>query len=29
MTDRVFYNADGEVLIVPQEGRIASSPRWG
>lgn len=22
MTDRVFYNADGELLIVPQEGRL-------
>jgi homogentisate 1,2-dioxygenase len=22
MTDRVFYNADGEMLIVPQQGRL-------
>ena len=22
MTDRVFYNADGELLIVPQQGRL-------
>lgn len=21
MTNRVFYNADGEMLIVPQQGR--------
>ena len=23
MTDRYFYNADGEMLIVPQQGRAA------
>ena len=29
MTDRVFYNADGELLIVPQDGRPGPvSPRW-
>ena len=22
MTDRYFYNADGEMLIVPQQGRL-------
>ena len=26
MTDRFFYNADGEMLIVPQQGRTVSSP---
>ena len=33
MEDDYFYNADGELLIVPQQGRCASSPssagsRW-
>ena len=26
MTDRVFYNADGELLIVPQHGRLLLAP---
>ena len=25
MTDRVFYDADGELLIVPQDGRSAAA----
>ena len=29
MTDRVFYNADGEMLIVPQQGRAALCTEFG
>lgn len=29
MTDRVFYDADGELLIVPQEGRLALMTELG
>ena len=28
MQDRFFYTADGELLIVPQEGRLRSRPNW-
>jgi len=29
MTDRVFYDADGEMLIVPQEGRLRFATELG
>jgi homogentisate 1,2-dioxygenase len=29
MTDRVFYNADGEMLIVPQQGRLLLRTEFG
>jgi homogentisate 1,2-dioxygenase len=29
MQDRFFYNADGELLIVPQEGRLAIATEMG
>ena len=29
MTDRYFYNADGELLIVPQQGRAGSTTEIG
>src|SRR5437763_3296434 len=29
MTDRVFYDADGELLIVPQEGRLLLVTEFG
>jgi len=29
MTDRAFYNADGELLIVPQEGRLRLATELG
>ncbi|MGC2412267.1 MAG: homogentisate 1,2-dioxygenase [Stellaceae bacterium] len=29
MTDRVFYDADGELLIVPQEGRLMLYTEFG
>ena len=29
MTDRVFYNADGEMLIVPQEGALTLVTEFG
>ena len=29
MTDRVFYDADGELLIVPQQGRLAVRTEFG
>ncbi len=29
MTDRFFYNADGELLIVPQEGRLLCLTEFG
>jgi homogentisate 1,2-dioxygenase len=29
MTDRVFYDADGELLIVPQEGRLRLATELG
>ncbi|MFP5406841.1 MAG: homogentisate 1,2-dioxygenase, partial [Gammaproteobacteria bacterium] len=29
MTDRVFYNADGELLIVPQQGRLRFATELG
>lgn len=29
MTDRVFYNADGELLIVPQQGRLLLRTEFG
>jgi len=29
MTDRFFYNADGELLIVPQEGRLRFATELG
>jgi len=29
MTDRFFYNADGELLIVPQHGRLAIATELG
>jgi homogentisate 1,2-dioxygenase len=29
MTDRVFYNADGELLIVPQQGRLKLRTEFG
>ncbi|MGE5269900.1 MAG: homogentisate 1,2-dioxygenase [Thiohalocapsa sp.] len=29
MTDRVFYNADGELLIVPQHGRLLLRTEFG
>lgn len=29
MTDRVFYNADGEMLIVPQQGRLRFATELG
>src|SRR5436853_1107162 len=29
MTDRVFYNADGELLLVPQQGRIRLRTEFG
>lgn len=29
MTDRVFYDADGELLIVPQEGRLLLETEFG
>src|SRR6185436_12502615 len=29
MTDRVFYTADGELLIVPQQGRLALHTEFG
>ena len=28
MVDDHFFDADGELLIVPQQGGLASSPRW-
>jgi homogentisate 1,2-dioxygenase len=29
MTDRFFYNADGELLIVPQQGRLRLATEFG
>ena len=29
MTDRFFYNADGELLIVPQQGRLRIATEFG
>ncbi len=29
MTDRFFYNSDGELLIVPQQGRLAIATEMG
>ena len=29
MTDRFFYNADGEMLIVPQKGRLLLRTEMG
>jgi homogentisate 1,2-dioxygenase len=29
MVDRVFYNADGELLLVPQQGRLAIASELG
>ena len=29
MTDRVFYNADGELLVVPQQGRLLFRTEFG
>ena len=29
MTDRFFYNADGELLIVPQQGRLRFATEFG
>ena len=29
MTDRIFYNADGELLIVPQQGRLRLATELG
>src|SRR5262249_10173739 len=29
MTDRLFYDADGELLILPQEGRLAIATELG
>ena len=29
MVDRYFYNADGEMLIVPQHGRVRFATEFG
>ena len=29
MTDRFFYDADGELLIVPQQGRLRLATEFG
>lgn len=28
MQGRYFYNADGELLLVPQQGRLRPPPNW-